>query len=172
MSHAVVTILLDLLGIVILASIAISLIKGAPPVPSNKRAIATFLSIAKEYQRKNVADLGAGDGRIVKALATQNVEVHGYEINPLLVWWGTWRLRSANLHNKGFMHIGNLWKQNLKSFDLVIIYGLPNIMKNLESKLEKELQPGTLVASNSFPLPTWKPIKKIGKVYLYEKTYL
>jgi 2-polyprenyl-3-methyl-5-hydroxy-6-metoxy-1,4-benzoquinol methylase len=136
-------------------------------VPSSKRVIAIITEIAARQRPRKAVDLGAGDGRILFHLALQGIEVHGYEINPLLVWWGKWRLRNAKLHHKAFLKTANLWKQNIEPFDLVIIYGLPNVMGHFERKLERELKPGARVISNSFPLPTWKPIEKIENVYLY-----
>ena len=169
MAIALVIIFANILGALIFLSIIVSLVRGAPPVPSSKRVIATFLEIAAEYRPTKAVDLGAGDGRIVKALAEQGIEAYGYEINPLLVWWGNLRLKKAGLRRKGFLKTANLWSQNLGEFDFVVIYGLPNIMRHFEKKLEAELQPGALIVSNSFPLPTWKPVKKIENVYLYQK---
>jgi len=159
----------NLVAIIILASLVVSLIRGAPPVPSNKRTIEIFLQIATEHATQKAVDLGAGDGRVVQALAAHGIETHGYEINPLLVWWGKMRLRKAGLRHKGVLKTANLWSQNLGEFDLVFIYGLPNVMRHFEAKLERELRPGARVASNSFPLPNWKPVKQIEHVYLYQK---
>ena len=169
MAIALVIILTNILGALIFLSIIVSLVRGAPPVPSSKRVIAVFLEIAAEYRPAKAVDLGAGDGRIVRALAEQGIESYGYEINPLLVWWGSWRLKKAGLQGKGFLKTANLWKQNLGEFDFVVIYGLPGVMGHFEAKLERELRPGSLVVSNSFALPTWKPVKKIENVYLYQK---
>lgn len=41
-------------------------------------------------------------------------------------------------------------------------------MAELQKKFEKELRPGSIVVSNVFALPTWKPISVVDNVYLYK----
>lgn len=52
--------------------------------------------------------------------------------------------------------IKNLWKVDLTKVDVVAVYGLHPIMKDLGVKLKKELQPGSIVLSNVFSIPGWK----------------
>lgn len=73
----------------------------------------------------------------------------------------------------------DLFKSNLKNADIVFCYLLPNFMEKLEPKLKKELKPGALVVSNTFPFPDWKPVRTIitnekkpdfEKIYTYTNT--
>ena len=46
---------------------------------------------------------------------------------------------------------------DLSQVDVVAVYGLHPIMKDLGVKLQRELQPGSIVLSNVFAIPGWKP---------------
>ncbi len=143
---------------------------GAPYVASGDQQISTMISLTDIKPGEKVLDLGAGDGRIVIALAKNGIESHGYEINPVLVWRGQKKIKALGLQNKAFMHAGNFWNKNLSGFDVIIIYGISFAMAGLERKLKKELKPGARVVCNYFHFPTWRPLKKEGTVYLYQQT--
>jgi hypothetical protein len=51
----------------------------------------------------------------------------------------------------------DFWKADLSQADVVAIYGLHPIMKDLGTKMMKELKPGSLVLSNVFAIPGWRP---------------
>ena len=118
------------------------------------------------------ADLGSGDGRVVFRAARESLfaESVGYEINPALHFlascrrWVTPRYWSSTRFCRR-----DLWKTDLRQYDVVAVYGLSPIMNRLGKKLEKELKPGSIVVSNVFQIPGWKVDDKNRKegVYLY-----
>ena len=62
----------------------------------------------------------------------------------------------------------DLWKVELKEVDVVAIYGLQPIMKDLGRKLQQELRPGSIVVSNVFSIPGWRPSGgSTGGVFIY-----
>lgn len=143
-------------------------IRGAPFVPSRYETLKKMMALAKVKPGMKTADLGSGDGRIVIALAKAGAEAHGYEINPLLVWWSRRIIKKEKLSDQAFIHWVNFWRHNVSSFDVVTIFGINYIMKNLERKLKKELKPDARIVSNGFTFPTWPYSQKDGNVYLYE----
>lgn len=143
--------------------------RGAPFVPSNKKKIKNMLALLGALQGMKAVDLGSGDGRLVMALARAGAQAHGYERNPILVFWARSRIWFAGLAAKAFIHHGSFWGTNLSSFDVVVIYGISGIMRELEEKLGRELQPGARIVSNTFPFPSWQPKREVEKVYLYER---
>ncbi len=167
MALSLLTIGANLVAILIITLIALSIRKGAPPVPTSRRALATMIQLAQPKEREKAVDLGSGDGRIILALAQLNIEAHGYENNPLLIWWTTYRIRRLKAQQYAFVHLKSFWNVPLADFNMVFVYGMPHIMKELEKKLQKELQVGSRVISNSFPFPTWKPVQRIENIYLY-----
>lgn len=142
-------------------------IHGAIYYPSSDPQIATMLDLAQIKKGERAVDIGSGDGRIVRALARAGAHAHGYELNPFLVFWSWWQERALPKSQRGHHHLANLWFTSFASFDVVILFGMTYIMKDLEKKLLRELKPGTRVVSNSFPFPNWKPVRRVGNIYLY-----
>lgn len=164
------TLIFILIVYVVIIFIALSFILGAPFVPSKKKNIQKMIEISQIKPGEKVADLGSGDGRIMIACGKAGAEVYGYEINAFLVWLSRRKIKRAGLNNKAFVYWKSFWKVDFSSFDVIIVFGITYIMKELEKKLLKELKPGSRVVSNGFNFPTWKPIKKEGAIYLYKRT--
>ena len=114
--------------------------------------------------------LGSGNGKIVIEFAKHGAEAHGFEINPILAWISKLRIKSLGLQNKAFIHRKNFWKQDFSNFDIITSFQISYVMPGLEEKLKKELKSGSKVISNTWRFPNWKPKKKIGAVYMYEKS--
>ena len=153
------------LGLFLLFVIA----KGAPFVPSRNKTVQKMVSLAGINAGDRAADLGSGNGKIVIAIARAGAEAHGYEINPLLVWWSRVSIRKAGLTGKAFIHTKNFWKEDLSGFNVITLYGIDYIMSGLEKKLKEELPSGARIVSNSFKFPNWPEILKEEGVYLYKK---
>jgi len=117
-----------------------------------------------------MVDLGSGDGRIVIAFARAGADAHGYELNPVLVWWSRLHALALGLSNNAHFHIGSYWKEDLSKYRIVTIYGVPSMIQPLEKKLREELMPGARVLSNNTTLPNWTPSKSESGVYRYEVT--
>lgn len=143
--------------------------RGAPFVPSNQKKTKNMLALLGALQGMKAVDLGSGDGRIVVALAQAGAQAHGYERNLILVFLARLRIWFAGLAAKAFIHHESFWEANLFSFDVVAVYGISGIMRELGEKLERELQPGARIVSNTFPFPSWQPKREVEKVYLYER---
>lgn len=61
----------------------------------------------------------------------------------------------------------DLWRVKLSNIDVIAVYGLYPIMDRLGKKICDEATPGTIVVSNLFQIPGWKPISVDNGVYLY-----
>lgn len=156
-------------GGIIFFFIFISIVKGAPYLPSHDDAIEKMLKLSGVIEGQKVVDIGSGDGRIVTAFAQKGAVVHGYEINPFLVMWSFYRIKRLGLGDRAFVHWRSFWGQSLKDFEVVTVFGAPHIMKGLEEKLKKELAPGSKVLSYVFKFPSWPEEAKDGAVRLYIK---
>lgn len=142
--------------------------RGAPFAVTSPTNLKTIIELAKIKPGEKAVDLGAGDGRLVIALAQAGAETHGYEINPLLAWLARRNLQKAGLTKKAFIHRQNFWQVDLSQFDVITIFGIGYIMAPLAQKLKKELKPSARVISNGYPLPTWPITRQIGEIYLYK----
>ncbi len=164
-----------LIGIIALVVFVIDLIfllptiHGAIYLPSSDEQIQAMLRLAKVKKGERAVDIGAGDGRIVRKLAHAGAVAHGFEINPILVLVAWWQSRLLPRGQRGAFHWANMWWVDFSKYQVVTLFGMTYIMRDLERKLQKELPKGARVVSNSFPFPNWKPVQKLGSVYLYQQ---
>lgn len=142
-------------------------VHGAPFVQTKDTALQTMIELAKVKPTDTAADLGSGDGKIVITLAKKGIETHGYETNPILVFKSRRAIKKAQLEKKAFIHWKSFWKQDLSSYSLIMVYGIPYIMEDLEKKLKKELSFGARIISNTFIFPHWKEDEKKDKIRRY-----
>ncbi len=164
-----VFIFLVVLPIGFIMFLLMTIVKGAPFMISGASPIRRMIKVLGIKPGQKAADLGSGDGRIVIAMARAGAVAHGYEINPVLVWWSRKKIAKEGLTDKAFIHQKSFWNEDYSSFDLITIFGIGYIMKDLEAKLRRELPVGAKVAANAFQFPTWKYSAKDNGVFLYEK---
>ncbi len=138
-----------------------------PYVPSTWHKVSVILELANPQLGEKMADLGSGDGRIVKEFAKKKIESHGYEIHSGLALLAESKILDEQLDEHAFIHMSDFWNEDLSDYDIVVIYGMSSIMKQLETKLKKELKPGSRVISSIFHFVDWEPIKQKDNVYLY-----
>jgi SAM-dependent methyltransferase len=141
-------------------------IRGPVFVPSDKESVEQMLSLAKIKEGELAADLGAGDGRVVVALAKAGANVHGIELNPDMVKIAEATVQKEKLKNAK-IYWQSFWDLDFGIYDVITIYGFPSIMADLEGKLRSELKPGARVISNRYPFPHWNHVQKVDDVYLY-----
>ncbi len=149
------TLICELIAVIILLLVIYFLgrpiIRGAIYFPTSTRSVETMLRFAEIRSGDKVVDLGSGDGRILIAAAKAGAEAVGYEINPILVRRSRRAIARAGI--SATVYWESFWRADLSQFDVVIVYGIPYIMKDLQKKLERELQPGTKIISNAFTFP-------------------
>jgi len=165
----IVACLVELLFVVYALFALASVIRGAPYVPTTDERLRNAIKLIAIKPGMRVADLGSGDGKVLVALARLGCIAHGFEINPLLVFLSRLRIRKAGLGDKATVFYKSFWSQDLSSYDLVFVYGITYIMKELSKKLRRELKPGSMVLSIIFPIPNWECEDTYGKIYLYQK---
>ncbi len=163
--------LLILGGLVAGSYIAIFIYKtktGSPYLPSRDQEIKTLLKYIPEKSR--VCDFGAGDGRVMLALAkAKKIEVWGWEIEPVIWILSWWRLKKIkNLRGKLHYKLGDMWQVNLEKFNVIIVYQLERFTNRLAEKCLQEMKPGSLVIANTYPIPKLKQIKQDGKIIIYQ----
>ena len=141
---------------------------GAPFQPSSNKELQQMIEILNVKKGQKIADLGSGDGKVVIEFAKKGAEVHGFEINPFLVWLSRRKIKKLGLEKKAFIHRKNFWKQDFSDFDIVTLFQIYYVMHGLENKLKEELRKGAKIISNTWRFPHWKSEKQIGKIYLYK----
>jgi len=152
-------------GILLGCLIALSWFAGsdAPYVPTKLEAIRKILKMAGVKKGKKFYELGSGDGRVVLEATKLGANSTGIEQSLLRVIYSKWQAKKLGLQNAHFYH-GNIFNKindGVENVDVVYIYLLLKGVKKLEAKLKKELKKGSIVITQTYHFPNWKPFKKI-----------
>ena len=131
-------------------------------VPTPEAVAYEMLQLAGTSARDVVYDLGSGDGRI-PILAAQKYGARGVgvELDPRLVDMSQQVARDAQLADRVTFIEGDLFDAELSSATIVTLYLSASVNAKLESKLRRDLQPGTRIVSHRFPVGTWPPDKSV-----------
>jgi len=123
---------------------------------SNRETAAALSKLARERGARRLLDLGAGIGSLQRPLAQALPEatVEGLENAPLT--WLIGRLRLSGTANASLRY-GDLWDCPLANIDVIYTFLSPEPMDPLGQKAVGEMSPGSLLVSNSFPIPWAEP---------------
>ncbi|XP_049679903.1 ATP synthase subunit C lysine N-methyltransferase isoform X1 [Accipiter gentilis] len=133
-----------------------------PFVPATSTQIQNVLKML-ENRSGSLVDIGSGDGRIVIAAAKRGFKAVGYELNPWLAWYSRYRAWRDGVHQNTKFYISDLWKVSFSHYTNVVVFGVPQMMPQLEKKLEEELQCNARIIACRFPFPSWIPDHTTGE---------
>ncbi|KFQ38002.1 Protein FAM173B, partial [Mesitornis unicolor] len=133
-----------------------------PFVPATATQIQNVLKML-ENRSGSLVDIGSGDGRIVIAAAKRGFKAVGYELNPWLVWYSRYRAWRDGVHQNTKFYISDLWKVSFSSYTNVVVFGVPQMMPQLEKKLKEELECNARIIACRFPFPYWIPDHTTGE---------
>ena len=153
------------LAFFLLIGFLISSVSGAPWVPARKYDLEVILDDVKLQKNEKYLELGCGDGRLVRAAARRGAHAVGYELNPVL-WFIAW-LRSIG-HKNETIKLGNFWKVDLRTADVVMAFLVPRTMPRLERKADAQMKKSARLVSYIFPMPNKKPSFKHKSWYIYD----
>ncbi|XP_015363494.1 PREDICTED: protein FAM173B isoform X1 [Diuraphis noxia] len=132
-----------------------------PYVPATNLQIQNVLNVIKGRKGKLV-DLGSGDGRIVMNTAKAGFESVGIELNFWLVMYSRLVAMKSKIQPSPKFIRTDLWKYNLGPFTNIVIFGVEEMMLDLEKKFSAELSEGTVIVACRFPLPNLEPYLVVG----------
>lgn len=168
-------ILILVFTLLLLFTAVVNMISGSPFVPSNRRTLDLMLEVAHLKKGTLVYDLGCGDGRLlIRAEKKYGIKGIGYENAPIAFLLGF--LNKIIHRSHVSLRFKNFFKSSLKNANFIFLYLGPEVQVKLAPKLKKECRPGTLIISNTFHLPGFKPFKTFPKnkerkthtVYIYK----
>lgn len=118
---------------------------------SNTKTVDAIAALLPKTDFRFV-DLGCGNGHLLNRLARMRpgCQFLGLEHAPLPFLWA--KLRNLGQENCR-IRLGNYWRQDLGDFEVVYAFLSPAPMPRLWIKACSEMTPGTLLISNSFPIP-------------------
>jgi cyclopropane fatty-acyl-phospholipid synthase-like methyltransferase len=141
-----------------------------PFVPTHPKVVTAMLKLAAVKEGDTVYDLGCGDGRIVIA-AVKDFKAKkglGLDFNPERLKDCENSMKEAKLTEAQTKAItfkqGDVLKmkpEDFKDVDVVTMYLLPSVNRELKPVLLKGLKPGARVVSHDFDMgDDWKEDKK------------
>lgn len=138
---------------ILLALTSIGSLKTRVPLfLSSRQAVAAVA--ARAPKGAHILDLGCGLGGWLSALgeARPDLRLYGVEMAPF-----NWLVSRLRLRGRAFIRLSSLWNEDLSGYDLVYAYLSPAPMADLWQKVAREMRPGSLFVSNTFPVPGVEP---------------
>ncbi|WP_420409763.1 hypothetical protein [Hoeflea sp.] len=139
---------------------------------SNRKTAQALLDLMRQRGARRFLDLGSGMGGVVRALDGDGRVARGVETAPM-VWLMSALL--SRLTGRGRILRQDIWTTDLAKEDLVYAFLSTEPMAALYDKARSGMKPGSLLVSNSFPVPSVKPDevwelpdRRRTKLYLYE----
>jgi SAM-dependent methyltransferase len=149
----------------IVAGFAAGALLGAPYLPVLGRDTDSLLDLSGLKPGQKLLDLGAGDGKLLKAAAKRGIYGEGWEINPLVYLAAVincWRYRGLIT-----LHFGNYWSMRLPQADAIYVFLIDRFMARLDGKLQAEVMRPTAVVSYIFEVPGRVPVRSTKNSYCY-----
>lgn len=137
-------------------------------MPSSRKACHAMLEAVENSTPGPIVDLGSGWGTLVIAFAKKypQRQVIGYELS-LIPWLVSLMLKyimgmeNLSLYRRDFL------KADLSDVSVILCYLFPRGMCSLKEKLEREQGRVSLIASNTFALPSCQAEKVLRLDDLY-----
>lgn len=147
---------LYLLLVLLLALVFWGTVKGDVPLFLSSTSVANAVAAIVERENARMfADLGAGVGSVAVPLAQrESMMIDAWECAPLPWLITVWRCRKLP---NAVVKRASLWNCNLARYEVVFAFLSPAVMAELGEKIRREMRPGSLFISSSFPIPDWEP---------------
>jgi uncharacterized protein (TIGR03000 family) len=128
-------------------------------VPTPDNVVEKMLELAKVTKQDVVFDLGCGDGRIVVTAAVKyGAHGVGIDLDPERVKEAKANVDKAKVDKLVEIRKGDALKvDDLGSATVIMLYMLPEFMKQLKPIVLKECKPGTRIVAHDYPFPDWQP---------------
>ena len=129
-----------------------------PYVPTPQEVVDRMLDLAKVKDGEMLYDLGSGDGRIVITAAKRGARGVGIDLNPERIKEARANAKEAGVEDRVKFKNTDLFKADFSDADVVTLYLLPSVNRELRPQLWKQLDVGTRVVSHAFDMgPEWPP---------------
>ncbi|KAM9844777.1 ATP synthase subunit C lysine N-methyltransferase-like isoform 2-T2 [Aulostomus maculatus] len=108
----------------------------------------------------------------VIAAAQRGFQASGFELNPWLVLYSRHKAWREGVYQSTSFHISDLWKVSFAQYSNIVIFGVPQMMDQLELKLASELPSTAKVVACRFPFTNCVPEHTAGEgidtVWVYD----
>lgn len=159
---------LGIIGLILAICFGMVLLFGAPYLPTLSAQITTSLRLLNLTPGQTLLELGCGDGRILLAAARQQLNVVGYELNPVLVLIA--RIRTWRYRRQVRVIWGNFWVHKWPPVDGIFTFLLPKYMAKLDKKITLYSHKPIKLVSFAFKVPGRQFKAQSNGLYLYDYT--
>ena len=152
---------------VVVISFSFVVLFGAPYLPVMTASAEQAIDLLDLKEGQTIIDLGSGEGKILRLAAKRNLNVIGYELNPILFLISYLSTRRYGRRVK--IVYGNFWSKEIPSADAIFVFLLPKYMEKLDEKISKiRLNHGLKLVSYSFQIPGKKPYLESNNLFFYQ----
>ncbi len=132
-----------------------------PFVPTPQVVVDRMLSMADVKEGELLYDLGSGDGRIVITAARKyGARGVGIDLDPQRIREARLNASKAGVDGRVKFVAGDLFKADLSEANVVTLYLLNSVNRDLRPQLWRQLKVGTRVVSHAFDMgQEWPPEK-------------
>jgi precorrin-6B methylase 2 len=142
----------------------------APWWSTNTEVSQAIMRLAKITKKDTFYELGSGTGTTVNIMAKDcGAKCIGIESDRSRVLWSNVKTKIMKQEQNVTILHKSFFAVDLSPATVVYLYLVPRVIKKLQPKLLKELQPGTKIVSHVYEidyLPR-KAIDKVNQLYLY-----
>lgn len=129
-----------------------------PYVPTPTEVVNRMLDMAQIKKGEKHYDLGSGDGRIVIEAAKRGAHGVGIDLNPERIKEARANAKKAGVEDRVEFKTMDLFKADFSDADVVTLYLLPSVNRDLRPQLWKQLPVGARVVSHAFDMgKEWPP---------------
>ena len=154
---------------IILAVFLLTVFFGAPYVPTHKKELIKLFKKLKLSKNDILADIGSGDGVVLKTASNFDAKSIGFEINPFLILISKIRLRNSKntqIYFQNFWHVFPIEK-------ITIFYTFGHAeriekMLNLAQIQANYQKTDLLFISYGFEIKNLKAFKISGAHFIYK----
>lgn len=146
-------------------------------IPTEHELIQGFFDLAPVSANDVVYDLGCGDGRLLFAAVERGAgKAVGVDLNTNLIEEARSEAKKRGLEDKVSFISGDVLDMKLSEATVIFCYLIGEAAYVLRPKFESELQPGTRIVMEMFPIPGWKAkqtyVIRHGSESAYREFYL
>ena len=123
-------------------------------VPSPEETVAKMMEVGKVTKQDFVVDLGSGDGRNVIAAAKLGARGLGVEYNNDMVELSKRTAAKEGVADRAQFVQGDMYQADFSKATVLALFLLTSNLQVLRDKIFN-LEPGTRVVLNTFPIPDW-----------------
>lgn len=139
---------------------------GPPYLPTRRQNIEAALDLLALKPGQTMLELGAGDGRVLRAAARRGWRVVGIELNPLLLFVA--RLATWHYRKQVRLIWGDYFRVTWPPASGIFTFMLGRQMAELDKRIEAWPCKPVKLASFAFTIPGKQPKAQKKGIFLYE----